>query len=103
MANSNAYLLAPPIDLTESAEGALLSFKHWYDLENNIDFGKVYIASEDSDYVFQELLTFTGTGGNWKTQYVDLREYAGRRCSSNSILRVIIHCKRLAGTLMISL
>lgn len=79
VANSNAYLLAPPIDLTESPEGALLSFKHWYDLENNIDFGKVYIASEDSDYVFEELLSFTGTGGNWKTQYVDLREYAGQQ------------------------
>lgn len=77
--NSNAYLLAPPIDLTESPEGALLTFKHWYDLENNLDFGKVYIASEDSDYVFEELLSYTGTSGEWKTQYVDLREYAGQQ------------------------
>ncbi|MBM6383820.1 MAG: S8 family serine peptidase [Paenibacillus sp.] len=78
-ANSNAFLLAPPIDLTESPEGALLSFKHWFDLESNIDFGKVYIATEDSDYVFEELLSFTGTGGDWKAQYVDLREYAGQQ------------------------
>lgn len=77
--NSNAYLLAPPIDLTESPEGALLTFKHWYDLENNLDFGKVYIASEDSDYVFEELLSYTGASGEWKTQYVDLRDYAGQQ------------------------
>ncbi|WP_408894886.1 S8 family serine peptidase [Paenibacillus taichungensis] len=78
-ANSNAYLLAPPIDLTQSSEGALLSFKHWYDLESNIDFGKVYIATEDSDFVFEEALSFTGAGGGWKTQYIDLRDYAGQQ------------------------
>ncbi|KAF4326238.1 hypothetical protein G195_000351 [Phytophthora kernoviae 00238/432] len=78
-ANSNAYLLAPPIDLTQSPEGALLSFKHWYDLESNIDFGKVYIATEDSDYAFEEALSFTGAGGGWKTQYIDLRDYAGQQ------------------------
>ncbi len=61
-ANSNAYLLAPPIDLTESPEGAILSFKHWYDLENNIDFGKVYIATEDRDFAFEEILSFSGAG-----------------------------------------
>ncbi|SCZ06378.1 bacillopeptidase F [Paenibacillus polysaccharolyticus] len=77
--NSNAYLLAPPIDLTESPEGALLTFKHWYDIENNLDFGKVYIASEDNDYVFEELLSYTGTSGGWKTQYIDLRDYAGQQ------------------------
>ncbi|MGR6543666.1 S8 family serine peptidase [Paenibacillus tundrae] len=78
-ANSNAYLLAPPIDLTESPEGAILSFKHWFDLENNIDFGKVYIATEDRDFAFEEILSFTGAGGDWKTQFVDLREYAGQQ------------------------
>lgn len=78
-ASSNAYLLAPPIDLTQSPDGALLSFKHWYDLESNIDFGKVYIATEDSDFAFEEALSFTGAGGGWKTQYIDLREYAGQQ------------------------
>ncbi|WP_426334727.1 S8 family serine peptidase [Paenibacillus silvae] len=77
--NSNAYLTPPPIDLTESPEGALLTFKHWYDLENNLDFGKVYIASEDNDYVFEELLSYTGASGEWKTQYIDLRPYAGQQ------------------------
>lgn len=78
-ANSNAYLVAPPIDLTDAPDGALLTFKHWYDFENNIDFGKVYIATEDNDFVFEEALSFTGTSGDWKTQYVDLREYGGQR------------------------
>ncbi|MGY5343324.1 S8 family serine peptidase [Paenibacillus glucanolyticus] len=78
-ANSNAYLLAPPIDLTDSPEGGLLTFKHWYDLERNIDWGKVYIAAEENDFAFQEVLSFTGTSGGWVTQYVDLRAYAGQQ------------------------
>ncbi|MEC0211577.1 S8 family serine peptidase [Paenibacillus ehimensis] len=80
-ASANSYLLAPPIDLTASPEGAVLSFKHWYDLENNIDFGKVYIASKTSDDAFVPLLTFTGSSGGWKTQYVDLKPYAGQEIS----------------------
>ncbi|MEC0135365.1 S8 family serine peptidase [Paenibacillus macerans] len=78
-ANANSYLLAPPIDLTGSPEGALLSFKHWYDLENNRDYGTVYIASEESDYAFAPAAEFTGTSGGWKTQYIDLRPYAGQQ------------------------
>lgn len=76
---ANSYLLTPPVDLTDSPEGALLSFKQWYDLEANIDFGTVYIASLDSDYAFVPLAEFTGTSGGWKTQYIDLREYAGQQ------------------------
>ncbi|PAD76617.1 S8 family serine peptidase [Paenibacillus campinasensis] len=78
-ANANAFLLAPPIDLTDSPEGAILSFRHWYDFENNYDFGKVYIASEDSDFVFEEAFSFTGSDRNWRLQYLDLTSYGGQR------------------------
>lgn len=76
---ADSYLLTPPIDLTDSPRGALLSFKHWYDLEASRDFGTVYIASLDTDYAFVPLAEFTGTSGGWKTQYLDLREYAGQQ------------------------
>lgn len=76
---ADSYLLTPPIDLTDSPRGALLSFKHWYDLEAGRDFGTVYIASLDSDYAFVPLAEFTGTSGGWKTQYLDLRDYAGQQ------------------------
>lgn len=75
---ANSYLLAPPIDLTNSSQGALLSFKQWYDLENNVDKGTVYIASESSQYAFTPYATFTGTSNGWKTQYIDLRPFAGQ-------------------------
>ncbi|MFB5267822.1 S8 family serine peptidase [Paenibacillus enshidis] len=77
-ANANAYLAAPPIDLTESSEGALLSFKQWYDLEQNTDEVTLYIASDDSDYAFEPVMSFTGSSGGWVTQYVDLQSYAGQ-------------------------
>ncbi|MGP0584165.1 S8 family serine peptidase [Paenibacillus timonensis] len=76
---ADSFLLTPPIDLTDSPRGALLSFKHWYDLEAGRDFGTVYIASLDSDYAFVPLAEFTGTSGGWKTQYLDLRDYAGQQ------------------------
>lgn len=76
-AGANSYLLAPPIDLTDSPEGALLSFKHWYDLEQGRDSGTLYIASFQTDYAFVPVAEYTGTSGGWKTQFVDLREYAG--------------------------
>ncbi|CAM4488733.1 S8 family serine peptidase [Paenibacillus phoenicis] len=77
--NSNSYLLMPPINLTDSPQGALLSFKHWYDLEEGYDIGTVYIASLDTDYAFVPVAEFTGTSDGWKTQYLDLRDYAGEQ------------------------
>ncbi|WP_219837072.1 S8 family serine peptidase [Paenibacillus sp. R14(2021)] len=74
----NAYFLAPPIDLTNSPEGAVLSFKSWYNLKQNNDFVKVYIATDENEN-FVEQMSFTGTGDQWKTQYLDLRPYAGQR------------------------
>lgn len=78
-ANANSVLIAPPINLQNNTEGALLSFKQWYDLEASRDFGSLYIASEDNDYEFEQIQSFTGTSNGWKTQYVDLSDYAGQK------------------------
>ncbi len=79
LAGSNAYMMMPPIDLLQSEEGALLSFKHWYDLENNYDYGVVFIASEASGYEFEPIMEFTGLSNGWKKTYVDLTAYAGQQ------------------------
>ncbi|KIL35108.1 serine protease [Cohnella kolymensis] len=77
--NSNAYLLAPPIDLSAGTQGVALSFKHWFDLETGFDSGVVYIASEDNNFTFVPKMQFTGSSQGWKTQFIDLNEYAGQR------------------------
>lgn len=76
---ANSYLLAPPIDLTDSPEGAILSFKHWYDLEEEFDVGTLYMATLDTDYAFVPVAEYTGTSNGWETQYLDLRDYAGQQ------------------------
>ncbi|MCM3781741.1 S8 family serine peptidase [Neobacillus mesonae] len=78
-ANANTAIIAPPINLANAPEGGLLSFKQWYDLEDNSDFGSVYIATEETDYEFEQLLTFTGSSEEWVNQYIDLTEYAGQK------------------------
>lgn len=77
-ANSNSYIALPPVDLSQSPEGAIISFKQWYDLENNIDRGTLYIVTEDSTEPVS-LASFTGTSGGWKKQFVDLKSYAGKK------------------------
>nr|WP_276316359.1 S8 family serine peptidase [Paenibacillus artemisiicola] len=77
MTGANAYFLAPPIDLTDSPEGAVLSFKNWYDIGS--DHAVVYLATEQSSGEFIEQLHFTGKSDGWKTEFLDLRPYAGQR------------------------
>lgn len=77
--NSSTALIAPPINLADSPEGALLSFKQWYDLEDGSDFGSVYLATEENDYEFEQLLTVTGSSEDWVSQYIDLTAYAGQK------------------------
>lgn len=76
---SNAYLLMPPIDLTGSGGGVILSFKHWYSFETNYDRGGLFIASPESNYEFRPVMEFTGESGGWKNQVIDLSPYAGKR------------------------
>ncbi|GGA41076.1 S8 family serine peptidase [Paenibacillus physcomitrellae] len=80
-AGSNSYLLAPPIDLTDSESGALVSFKQWYDIEDNFDSGTVYLASESTGNEFVPVNRFDGQSGGWKTQYLDLTPYKGETVS----------------------
>ncbi|MFC4812094.1 S8 family serine peptidase [Paenibacillus sp. GCM10023250] len=73
---ANSFFMTPSIDLTESPEGAILSFKNWYKLLPDIDYGIVYAATENNVY---ELARFTGQSGGWGSQFIDLRPFAGQR------------------------
>ncbi|RHW43527.1 PKD domain-containing protein [Neobacillus notoginsengisoli] len=77
--SSNSYMMMPPIDLLDSNEGALLSFKHWFNLETNYDRGVVYAAAESTDFQFVPLAQFTGASNGWKNQLVDLTQFAGEQ------------------------
>nr|WP_034680172.1 S8 family serine peptidase [Caldalkalibacillus mannanilyticus] len=76
---SNAYMKLPPLDLKAEEDGALLSFKHWYDFENNYDYGAVFVAAESTDFQLREVTRFTGTSDGWQTTFIDLREFAGEQ------------------------
>lgn len=79
MNGSNSYLLMPPIDLTGSANGGFISFKHWFNLENGYDYGDVYLATADSDYEFVRIMRFNGQSNGWQTQMIDLTPYGGQQ------------------------
>ena len=74
--NANAWLLMPPIDLTETDEGAVLRFMHWYDAETNWDFAEVYVSVDGANWT--RAARFTGSSNGWVQGEVDLRPYAGQ-------------------------
>ncbi|MBX5476836.1 MAG: S8 family serine peptidase [Clostridia bacterium] len=72
--NADAFLLMPPIDLSQGP--AALRFWQWYRLETNYDFGYV-LASGDGGQTWDTLMTINGTGTTWSQAVVDLARYAG--------------------------
>lgn len=73
--NTNAWLMMPPIDLTQTSS-AVLSWWQWYDIENGWDFADVYASTNGTDW--DQLASFTGNGRSWQQQQVDLSAYAGQ-------------------------
>ncbi|WZY01815.1 S8 family serine peptidase [Bacillus sp. FSL W7-1360] len=73
--NMNATLVMPPIDLPEG--NAYLQFKRWYDLENNYDYGHVFISTDRESWT--QLARMNGTTSGWESAEVDLSDYSGQR------------------------
>src|SRR5690606_14525711 len=65
--NTNATLVMPPIDLPE--ETTYLQFKQWYEMENNYDFGHVFISTDMEEWT--QLQRINGTSGGWIDAEVD--------------------------------
>ncbi|HEY4552157.1 MAG TPA: S8 family serine peptidase, partial [Bacillaceae bacterium] len=72
---TNATLVMPPIDLPEG--NAFLQFKHWYDFENNWDFGHVFVSTDRQNWT--QVMRITGNGASWRDAEVDLSAYSGQR------------------------
>jgi bacillopeptidase F (M6 metalloprotease family)/subtilisin family serine protease len=77
--NMYTSISLPPIDLLDADDGAILSFKHWFSIEQDLDFGRIYLASEKSGYEYLPIAEFTGKSNGWESEYIDLRAYAGQQ------------------------
>ncbi|MCP3738558.1 S8 family serine peptidase [Rossellomorea sp. BNER] len=73
--NANMSLQLPPIDLPEG--NSYLQFKQWHELENNYDYGHVFVSTDQENWT--QALRVNGTTEGWVDGEVDLSEYAGQR------------------------
>ncbi|MEK5105147.1 S8 family serine peptidase [Cytobacillus sp. FSL K6-0129] len=73
--NANMTLVMPPIDLPEG--NSFLQFKQWYNIENNYDYGHVFVSTDQENWT--QLARYTNLSNDWVDGQVDLSEYAGQR------------------------
>ncbi len=71
---AESFLVSPPIDL--SGGPAALRYHHWYELENNWDYGIVAVTG-DGGQNWEIMSVFTGANGQYDEGVVDLAAYAG--------------------------
>ncbi|MEF2291708.1 S8 family serine peptidase [Virgibacillus dokdonensis] len=74
--DSNTTLVMPPIDLPKEGD-AFLQFNQWYNLENNYDYGHVFISTDQEDWTQLEEISNVSDG--WGNMTVDLSDYLGQR------------------------
>jgi bacillopeptidase F len=73
--NANMTLVMPPVELPEG--NSFLQFKQWHELENNYDYGHVFVSTDAENWTQAHRVNGTTTG--WSDGEVDLSEYAGQR------------------------
>ncbi|WP_424511344.1 S8 family serine peptidase [Scopulibacillus darangshiensis] len=73
--NSNMTLMMPPVAVPE-AGNMFLQFKQWYNIENNYDYGHVFVSTDQQNW--EQLAEFTGESDGWQSAEVDLSDYAGQ-------------------------
>ncbi|NBJ69278.1 MULTISPECIES: S8 family peptidase [Clostridia] len=74
--DSNTTLVMPPIDLPKEG-GAYLQFNQWYNLENNYDYGHVFISTDQEEWT--QLKEISDVSDGWENAEVDLSDYLGQR------------------------
>ncbi len=78
--NANMSLLMPPIDLTDG-EDTYLQFKIWYNIENNWDFGHVFVSTDQENW--DQAVRFTNVSDSWVDVEIDLTQYESDRLYVN--------------------
>ncbi|HYF81368.1 MAG TPA: S8 family serine peptidase, partial [Symbiobacteriaceae bacterium] len=72
--SSDSWLMSPPMDLSGGVAG--LRFHHWYQLEEDFDYGLVLVSGDGGEN-WDVATYFTGDSPGWTEQVVDLSPYAG--------------------------
>ncbi|MHA6252309.1 S8 family serine peptidase [Oceanobacillus sp. CAU 1775] len=73
--SENSTLLMPPIDLPEGE--SYLQYSEWFNLENNWDFGHVYLSTDMENWT--QLVQITNLSNGWLDSEIDLSAYSGER------------------------
>lgn len=76
--NGDYVLVSVPLDLrNEELTFAQFRVNHWYELENNIDKGFVYVTNDYGETWNQVGPIYTGTQTEWKEIIINLNPYIG--------------------------
>ena len=75
--NASSSLVSPVLDLS-GRSSVTLTFWHRYDLEQDFDFGRVWLTTNGGATWAGPLAQFTGTNLAWTQASVDLSAFAGQ-------------------------
>jgi len=73
--NANTSLWSPFLNFS-SVNSATLTFWHRYDLESGLDFGRVWVTTNNG-LTFTQVASFTGTNTTWTQATINLEAFAG--------------------------
>ncbi|MBV7320743.1 S8 family peptidase [Bacillus halotolerans] len=73
---ANMNLTMPPIDVPDSG-GLFLQFKSWHNLENDFDYGYVFVLPE-GETNWEQAGVYNGKTSNWTSEEINLSAYRGQ-------------------------
>ncbi|PAY13068.1 S8 family peptidase [Bacillus sp. 7705b] len=73
---ANMNLTMPPIDVPDSG-GLFLQFKSWHNLENDFDYGYVFVLPE-GETNWEQAGVYNGKTSNWTSEEINLSVYRGQ-------------------------
>ncbi|UYO33595.1 S8 family peptidase [Bacillus halotolerans] len=73
---ANMNLTMPPIDVPDSGS-LFLQFKRWHNLENDFDYGYVFVLPE-GETNWEQAGAYNGKTSNWTSEEINLSAYRGQ-------------------------
>ncbi|KFM92654.1 bacillopeptidase F [Bacillus paralicheniformis] len=74
--SANMNLLMPPVSVPKNQK-LYLTYKYWHDIEEDFDYGFVYVQPEGKDE-WIPAAEYSGRTSEWKDGQIDLSEYGGQ-------------------------